>query len=197
MNKLIPIILALMIMPFAFADSYYKAYPATTASPAVAAQAGMAQGVAYRTAPLYTPRTIGVSRDARFLPPVSEEQLTLDENGVVTLADGNPHVYGTSGGGFAAGHNPWKARFYRQVTPYLSLNEQGFKTVVVETTKYKDYGGRHLLSDYLGYRPAKQYLKGWGGHGIGTYIKPGITNMLANQPQYQQPGLPAQVVPGQ
>ncbi len=198
MNRMIlPLVLALIVMPLALADAYRTANtPGMTGSPAVAMGQSQ-QGDTYQAPPLYTAPTMGVSRDVRFLPPVSNQQLQLDQNGVVTTAADEPVEYGTTGGVIDHGHNPWYLSGTTQVGPYFSSNQQGFKTGVVQTSKYKKWGGKSFTTFFLGYNPAKAVLKQWsGGMAPDKYIHAGIPNMIKAQPQYVNPGLPAQITPG-
>ncbi len=197
MNRMIlPLVLALIVMPLALADAYRTVNtPGITGSPAVAMS--YSQGMNYQAPPLYTPATMGVSRDVRFLPPVSDQQLQLDQEGVVTTQAGEPVEYGTTGGVIDHGHNSWVIRQSQQVGPYFSTNTDGFRTGVVQTNHYQKWRGRSYLTDYLGYNAPVQVLKQWNGGGMGVdrYIHAGIPNMIKSQPQYVNAGLPAQITP--
>ncbi|MEK6963745.1 MAG: hypothetical protein AABX70_04915 [Nanoarchaeota archaeon] len=199
MNRMIlPLVLALIIMPFALGSYRFANTPSMTGSPATAMQS---QGMSYQAPPLYTPATMGVSRDVRFLPPVSEQQLQLDSEGVVTTQAGEPVTYGTTGGVINHGHNSWTIKANRQVSPYFSAtNEQGFKTGVVQTNHYQKWRGRSYLTDYLGYNAPLQVLKQWrwnngGMGGQDRYIHAGIPNLIKSQTQYVNAGIPAQITP--
>lgn len=195
MNRMIlPLVLALIVMPMGLA--IFAPTPSMTGSPAVAMSSS--QSATYRAPPLYTPAAMGVSRDVRFLPPVSEQQLQLDQNGVVVDQAEQPTVYGTTGGVFDNGYNQWAVSAPHQVGPYFSNNQQGFKTGVVQSTSYQKWGGKHFTNYYLGYHAPLQVLKQWsGGTGADKYIHAGIPNMIKSQPQYVNAGLPAQILPGE
>ncbi len=209
MNRMIlPLVLALMIMPLALADAYRTANtPGITGSPAVYASQARA-GASYQAPPLYVPEPMGVTRDVRFLPPVSQDQLQLDENGVVTNQANDPVAYGTSGGVFDTGHNPWALKVRNQVGPYFSDNQQGFKTGMVQTNAYQKWGGKSFLTHYLGYKAPIQVLKQWSGgmtgsssgmvfsNADGKYYNPGLPKLVKPMPQYVNPGIPAQTTPG-
>ena len=198
-RMILPIVLALLLMPFALGSYRFANTPSSTASPAVAMN--QPTSMSYRAPPLYVPQPMGVSRDVRFLPPVSEEQLQLDENGVVVDQATNPVTYGTSGGIFDTGHNSWTLKQRQQIGPYFSDNQVGFRAGPIQTNHFQKWRVRSYLTDFLGYHAPIQVLKQWsiGSSGkamSGKYLNPGIPNMVKMDPQYVNPGLPAYVNEG-
>ncbi len=198
--------LFLALLPFSTADKMYIGFPGSTSSPMVQVPTPQARYL----------NTQDVSRIREGMPVlaygqlpqtqgaegnyVPQNQLFIDENGVLVNPLGNPVVIGTTGYSFANGYD-WTTLYpWNRYGSYFTNNLRGFKAGVAQTNWLQKYGGRtYVVYMYGGYGPARAVIKQWYKPRTETtgYTVPGVSKLITNQPTYVRPGIPGSPVPSQ
>ncbi|MEK6964397.1 MAG: hypothetical protein AABX70_08315 [Nanoarchaeota archaeon] len=208
MKKIIlaTILTLFLALPFSMADKMYIGFPGSTSSPMVKVPTPQARYL----------NTQDVNRIREGMPvlvygqlpqnqgneevTIPQNQLFIDENGVLVNPLGNPVIVGTTGYSFANGYD-WTTLYpWNRYGNYFTSNLRGFKAGVAQTNKLKDYGGRTWgVYMYGGYGPAQAVIKQWYKPRTETtgYYNPGISKLITTQPAYVRPGIPGSPLPSQ
>lgn len=197
--------LFLALLPASTAGLLYVYTPGSTSSPMVQVPVPQARYLSTQDVshiregmPILAYGQLPQSQGSEGNGYVPQNQLFIDENGVLVNPQGDPVIVGTTGYSFANGYDWTHLYPWNRYGSYFTSNLRGFKAGVAQTNKLKDHGGRTFgVYMYGGYGPALAVIKQWYKPRTETtgYYNPGLSKLITTQPAYVRPGIPGSPVP--